>query len=303
MTEGPSRAPSVPVQGLSPQEAQALAERHGLTRLGTRPPFGQYVRDLWRRSSFLWTLSSAQSYARNHDNRLGQLWQLLNPALLIGSYFLIFGVLLGTTGSVSNRIGFLSIGVILFAYTSSVITRGAKSITSNLGLVRGLRFPRAVLPLSVTLTELIAAVPAFGLLVVVMLVTEETPSLRWLLLPVAIVLQTGILAGLAFIGARVVNASKDIGQLIPVVVRLLRYTSGVFFPVAQYADRLPGIWGDVLVYQPFALPLEAARQALMSPQDHPFDITTWWALAAWSVVLLVLGLVVFWRDEAKYGRG
>ncbi|OAB88389.1 phosphate ABC transporter permease [Janibacter melonis] len=303
MTEGPSRAPSAPVQSLSPSQAQALAERYGLTRLGTRPPLGRYVRDLWRRRSFLWTLSSAQSYARNHDNRLGQLWQLLNPALLIGSYFLIFGVLLGTTGSVSNRVGFLSIGVILFAYTSSVITRGAKSITSNLGLVRGLRFPRAVLPLSVTLTELIAATPAFGLLLVVMLVTGETPSLRWLLLPVAILLQTGILAGLAFIGARVVNASKDLGQLIPVVVRLLRYTSGVFFPVAQYAERLPGIWGDVLVYQPFALPLEAARQSLMSSQDHPFDLTTWWALAAWSIALLAIGLVIFWRDEAKYGRG
>ncbi|MEX1907762.1 ABC transporter permease [Janibacter sp. Y6] len=288
---------------LSSAEATALAQRHGLTELGTRPPFGRYLRDLWRRRAFLWTLSSAQSYAKNHDNRLGQLWNLLNPALLIASYFLIFGVLLGTTGSVSNKVGFLSIGVVLFTFTSSVITRGSKSVTSNLNLVRALHFPRAVLPLSVALTELIAALPAFALLLVVMVLTGETPSVRWLLLVPAILLQTGVLAGFALIGSRLVNASKDIGQLIPVVVRLLRYTSGVFFPVAQYADRLPGLWGDVLIYQPFALPLEAARQALMSPADHPFDLTVWWALAAWAVGLLAVGMVVFWIDEARYGRG
>lgn len=303
MTTGPSRAPLSPVPSLSSAEATALARRHGLTELGTRPPFGRYLRDLWRRRAFLWTLSSAQSYAKNHDNRLGQLWNLLNPALLIASYFLIFGVLLGTTGSVSNKVGFLSIGVVLFTFTSSVITRGSKSITSNLNLVRALHFPRAVLPLSVALTELIAALPAFALLLVVMVLTGETPSVRWILLVPAILLQTGVLAGFALIGSRLVNASKDIGQLIPVVVRLLRYTSGVFFPVAQYADRLPGLWGDVLIYQPFALPLEAARQALMPPADHPFDLTVWWALAAWAVGLLAVGVVVFWIDEARYGRG
>lgn len=301
MTSGPSRAPLPP--RLSSPEAESLARRHGLTPLGTRPPFGRYLRQLWRRRSFIWTLASAQSYAKNHDNRLGQLWTLLNPALLIASYFLIFGVLLQTTGSVSNKVGFLSIGVVLFAFTSSVVTRGSKAITSNLNLVRGLHFPRAILPLAVTLTELIASLPAFGLLLVVMVLTGETPSVRWLLLPLAIVLHSGVLAGCAFLGARIVNASKDLGQLIPVVVRLLRYTSGVFFPVAHYAERLDPPWDAVLVYQPFALPLEAARQALMSPADHPFDITVWWALAAWAVGLFAVGLLVFWVDEARYGRG
>lgn len=303
MTAGPTRAPHPPVPRLSSAEAAALAERHGLTALGTRPPLGRYLRDLWRRRSFLWTLSSAQSYAKNHDNQLGQLWNLLNPALLVASYFLIFGVLLKTTGTVENKVGFLSIGVILFTYTSSVMTRGAKAITSNLNLVRALHFPRAVLPLSVTLTELIAALPAFALLLVVMVLTGETPSLRWLFFPLAVLLQTGMLAGLALIGARIVNASKDLGQLIPVVVRLLRYTSGVFFPVAHYAQDLPDPWRVVVVYQPFALPLDAARQTLMSPSDYPFDATVWWSLAAWSVGLLVIGMVVFWGDEARYGRG
>lgn len=303
MTDAPERAPLAPVPGLPSTEAAALAKQHGLSQLGTRPPFLRYLREIWRRRSFLVTLSSGQSYAKHQENHLGQLWSLLNPALLIASYFFIFGVLLKTTGTVSNKVGFLSIGVVLFAYTSTILTRGSKSITSNLSLVRGLHFPRAILPIAVVLTELIAALPSFGLLFAVMLLTGESPSLRWLLFPVAVLLLSGVASGFAFIGARVVNASKDIGNLIPVIVRLLRYTSGVFFPVAHYADNLPAPWSGILVYQPFALPLEAARQSLMSPEDHPLDLTVWWALAAWAIVLPAIGIVIFWWDEARYGRG
>ena len=34
-----------------------------------------------------------------------------------------------------------------------------------------------------------------------------------------------------------VNASRDLGNLIPVAISVLRYLSGVFFPVAAAAER------------------------------------------------------------------
>lgn len=301
MTEAPERAPLPPA--LSSDEAAELAARHGLRTLSERPPLRRYLGDLWRRRSFVWTLSSAESYARNEDNHLGQLWAVLNPAMLIGSYFVIFGLLLNTQGGVENFIAFLAIGVVMFMFTSSVITRGVKAITGNLSLVRALHFPRAILPISVTLTELLAALPAFVLLFVLMFVTGETPDWEWLLFPVALALQGLALLGIAFIGARLVNASRDIGNLIPVTVRLLRYVSGVFFPVEHYAQNLPTVWHDLLVYQPFSLMLTIGRQALLTDAEHGVVLTDWLAMAAWGIGLACVGLVIFWRDEAKYGRG
>lgn len=301
MTEAPQRA-SIPPP-LTREEAAALAERHGLRTLGERPPFVRYLREVWGRRHFAWTLSSAQSYAKNEGNHLGQLWAVLNPALLIGSYFLIFGLILGTRGNIENYIGFLAIGVVLFGFTSSVVTGGAKAITGNINLVRALHFPRAVLPISVTLRELITNIPAFGLLAVVMLATGERPHLEWLLLPVAVLLQSLFLLGVALIGARVVNASRDLGNLIPVMVRLLRYVSGVFFPVAHYGERLGPTAGAILVNQPFALSLDLGRQALLGGEAHSVQPGQWLMMAAWGVGTLAVGLVVFWWDEARYGRG
>ncbi|WP_114204007.1 ABC transporter permease, partial [Janibacter anophelis] len=271
--------------------------------LSERPPLHRYLVDLWQRRSFVWTLSSAESYAKNEDNQLGQLWAVLNPALLILSYYAIFGLLLGTRGGIDNFVGFLSIGVVMFAFTSTVVTRGAKAITGNLSLVRALHFPRAILPIAVTLTEFIAALPAFALLFALMFLTGESPDWEWLLFPVAVLLQGIALLGFAFICARLVNISRDIGNLIPVVVRLLRYVSGVFFPVLHYAQSLPDAVGNVLIYQPFALMLTLGRQSLLGGEGFDVVLTDWLAMAAWALGLAAIGLVVFWWDEARYGRG
>lgn len=299
MTEAPSRASHPPAPSV--EEAAEIATRFGLRSLSERPQLGVYLKDLWSRRSFLWTLSSAESYAKNEENSLGQLWAVLNPALLIASYFLIFGLLLDTRGGIANYVGFLGIGVVMFAFTSAVITRGSKAITGRIGLVRSLHFPRAILPMSVTLTELLAALPAFGLVFVLMFATGERPEWKWLLFPVAVALQAIALLGFAFIGARLVNTSRDMANLIPVLVRLLRYVSGVFFPVVHYADRAPAVVAQVLTQQPFALMLTTGRQALLG--DQPLVLTDWLVMTAWAVGVVLVGLVIFWWDEAKYGRG
>lgn len=299
MTEAPARSP-LPA-ALTTDESRQLAQTHGLRSMNQRPPLRQYIADLWRRRSFLWTLSSAESYAKNEANHLGQVWAILNPAVLIGSYFLIFGLLLSTRGGIDNFIGFLSIGVVMFGFTSSVVTRGAKAITGRLGIVRSLHFPRAILPMSVTLTEFLATVPAFALLFVLMLATGERPDWEWLLFPVAVTLQAVTLLGFAFIAARLVNASQDMANLIPVVVRLLRYVSGVFFPVAHYVAGAPAVIQAVLTLQPFALMLTIVRQSLLG--SEPVVLSDWLIMTGWAVVIALVGLVFFWQAETRYGRG
>lgn len=296
MTPPPAGPAAGPV--LTLDEAAALAERHGLRPLGERPPLGGYLRELWARRSFLWTLSRAQSDATHTTNRLGGLWALLNPLLLIASYFFVFGVLLRQNNSIPNYIGFLSIGIVMYQFTSSVIQSGSRSISGGTGLVRALHFPRALLPLSVAVTELLRLLPALGVLMILMLLTGEWPTASWLLVPVTVGLQLLTLVGLALIGARLVNISPDMNNLIPVFLRIMRYVSGVFFVIH---DRLHGVLGEIMTYQPLAVTLNLTRDSLM----HTYDASPaeWVAAVIWAVTLPVLGMVFFWVDEAKYGRG
>ncbi|WP_076263096.1 ABC transporter permease [Intrasporangium flavum] len=296
VTTAPPPTPYAPAT-LTRAQAEALARAGGLEELGVRPPMRRYVRDVWRYRHLVWHLSSSQAYATNQNNHLGQLWAVLNPLLLVGSYYLIFGLLLKTRGGTSNYIAFLTIGIFVFGYTASALTAGARAVTANIGLVRALRFPRAVLPVSVTLTQFLVNVPAFLVLMVMVPLTGEPFSWHWFLFPVALGLQSLVNLGLVFFLARIVNAARDTNNLVPVVVRLARYVSGVFFSIPHYAGH--GLMSAVLLYQPLAVGMTTAREALMD--QYPLSWSSWVAAAVWGVVLCASGIVFFWRGEGRYG--
>jgi len=280
------------------EEFAELAATHGLKQSGVRPRLGAYFVDILRHRKFLWTLSSAESYARHQDNYLGQLWAILNPLFLATAYYLIFGMLLGTDGGTDNYVGFLIVGLFLFIYSAGNMTGTSKSVSKNLNLVRSLKFPRALLPLSVSLTEFIAVLPTLGVLLVILLLSGESLRLEWLLFPVVIVLHLLINVGVGLILARIVHSSRDLRNLVPIAVRLLRYISGVFFSIDYYAGA--GVIGVLMKYQPIALILDIARQSLL--QEFDIEPLTWVIAAAWALVLPIIGLVAFWSAEATYGR-
>lgn len=56
----------------------------------------------------------------------------------------------------------------------------------------------------------------------------------------------------------------------------------------------------MLEYQPVAVYLTLMRSVLL--QDVAVDPTMWLTGLAWAVVLFLVGFVVFWSAEEKYGR-
>ena len=126
----------------------------GLNRAGARLPLEEYTRRLWHRRWFVAAYSTASNAVGYERSFLGQSWQLLTPLLNILVYYLIFGLLLNTARGVPNFIAYLTVGVFVFSFCTSALNAGSKSITGNLGLVRALQFPRAVLPAAATLRVL-----------------------------------------------------------------------------------------------------------------------------------------------------
>jgi teichoic acid transport system permease protein len=286
------------IDRLGAGEAEAMAEEYGLHRIGVRRRLGAYLHDLWSRRHFIRVLASANAYARNQKNYLGQLWSVLNPILNAVVYFLIFGLILQTNRGVENFVAFLTIGVFIFGFTSSAIMAGSRAITGNLGLVRSVHFPRAVLPLAVVLTELIALLPALVVLCGIVLLTGEPITVDWLLFPVVVVLQWLFNTGCALVVARLVAQVRDLLNVIPFALRFLRYASGVFFNISAYVGDS---WiGLLMEYQPVAIYLTLARSALLSEGAH--DPVTWAFGVGWAVLFLVGGFLMFWRAEERYGR-
>ena len=294
MTSTPS-----PIQPpTSEAEAARLAARYGLRRVDRKPSLGEYVAQLWRNRAFITELASAKARSKNENNYLGQLWAALNPLMLAGAYYLIFGMLLRTDDGVDNFVGFLVIGIFLFAFFSAALTTGSRAIVDNQAMIRALRFPRAALPLSIAMAEIIALLPALVVMVVVIFASGEQPRWTWLLMPVAVALMFLFSTGIAMVGARVASDSRDLLNLIPLLTRLLRYISGVFFSISVYAGDGPV--GQALQYQPVAVYLDLVRWCMLADVEQKPIL--WVFGVGWAVLFVAGGLVLFWRAEHRYGR-
>ncbi|MEV0717616.1 ABC transporter permease, partial [Asanoa sp. NPDC050611] len=133
-------------------QPRQLAARHGLHVAGARPDLLSYTKQLWAYRHFITEYANAKVVAAFSTARLGQLWQILTPLANAGVYYLIFGVVLNTRHQVDSFIPYLCTGLFVFTFTSAVVQQGTSSIVGNLGLIRALHFPRAVLPIAVMLT-------------------------------------------------------------------------------------------------------------------------------------------------------
>ena len=296
MTDAAERALQAPGSSLA-----ELAARHGLARSGARPGLVDYFRSLWQRRHFIVTYARSRNEALYAGSGLGQLWQVLTPLLNAGVYYVIFGLLLNASRGVDNYPAFLIAGVFIFTYTQRSVTGGSRAITSNLGLIRALHFPRASLPLAAIVMELQQLLVATGVLLVLVLLTGEPLALGWLLLVPILVLQTLFNAGLAMVFARWTNRLRDLEQFLPFALRTWQYASGVFFSIAVVTQDMSVAVQVVLQFNPAVVYIELVRGTLIESHDAYWYA---WPLAlGWALVTFVVGFRYFYASEEAYGRG
>jgi teichoic acid transport system permease protein len=286
--------------GLEISMTEAQPPAPGLQRAGARLPIDEYSRRLWQRRWFVIAYATASNSVGYERSFLGQAWQVLTPLLNIVVYYLIFGLLLHTNRGVPNFIAFLSVGVFLFSFCQSALVTGSRAITANLGLVRALQFPRAVLPVSTTLVSLLQLVYSLLVMIPILLISGVTPTLRWLELVPAVALQALFCLGLTFTVARIGARIPDTAQLLPFVARVWMYTSGVMFSVQVFARGHASWVSNVLTINPGYTFLLLSRHALLT--GNPVTPRTWMVAAAWAFGLLTAGYLYFWRGEEEYGN-
>lgn len=271
-----------------------------LRRVGARPGLGRYLASLWEFRSFILFDSRSRIAGANSLNALGRVWMVLNPILDGAAYFLVFGLLLGTGRGIENFIAYLIVGVFLFRYTTAAISAGSRSISANLSIVRAFRFPRATLTIATNIRELMLFGPTLVVMIALILIIPPAEEItwRWLLMIPLLALQTLFNIGLSLLLARFVAHWADLGNLISFGTRIWLYLSAVFFSVQRFEHIPPLV--TAMHLNPMFCVLDIARQSLLYGADA--DPMRWIVLITWTAVLLVVGVVVFWRAEETYGE-
>lgn len=269
-----------------------LRDAHASAQLGA------YLRELWERRTYVWHVAINELRQRQITSVLGNLWHLLNPALTIGVYYVIFGLLLQTDRGVESFLVFLTVGLFIFQFTQKATIDGARSIVANKGIIKAIRFPRALLPISSTTTEFLAAVPTFAIMYLVAMLGGYSPNIRWLAIVPIIAIQFLFSLGAAMLAARATTHFVDTQQILPFIFRLILYASGVIFSVDAYVNA--DSWTRWLfTLNPVYCFITLARWAVMGGE---FRADLLLSCLVWTVALLIVGFVWFRAGEERYAR-
>lgn len=269
-----------------------------------RAELASQVRELWARRETIQFLVSSQLKEGHRDKLLGNLWNILDPLLLMAVYYLVFGVALRLGGDDPlHFLAYLYIGVLVWRFLDASIQQSTQVIRGNRGLVHEIRFPKSILPIAACLARAYDLI--WGLLVLVLVLAAAKPfsadfalpltaNLLWA--PYLLFLQMAFVIGLAFFAAYLGAFYADTSNVAGAGLRLWFFASPVFYYVSGPHATVPAGFSRILLLNPVAGFLEGQRAVLIHgqmPEQLPY-------LTLVSLLTLAGGFGLFSRGEGAF---
>ena len=253
--------------------------------------------DLRRFWSLTWTLAATDYKLRFYGSVLGYVWMLARPFLFFGVIYFVFSEIAGLDANVEHYGVYILFALVLFQFFGEATSGCVQCLVARENLLRKMRFPRLVIPLSVVTTATLNLGATLVAVVIFALVTGVYPTWGWLELPLIIVLMGVFATGVGLLLASLYIPFRDVQPIWDVFSQLLFYAS----PVLYVATHVPEQWQDWYLMNPIATLLTEMRAAVIDPDaPHPWEIVDPVLLlipAGIVVVAFVLGLLVF-RQQA-----
>jgi ABC-2 type transport system permease protein len=294
---------------MSALQTPASAEPVARTTLrpGTEPIKGPSAlgNDPRRLARLTWTLAITDFRLRFFGSVLGYLWQLMQPLLLFGVLYAVWGVLLDFSGPEKFYGVALLTGIVLFTFLSEATNSSVRSIVNREPLVRKIEFPRAAVPLSAVVTALMNLGLNLIPVVVFLLTAGGRPRWSWFEVPVIVAMLTIWIVGLAMLLSAAFVRYRDVEPIWTVSLQILFYGTPIFYTLSTVQEKSGEAWvSTLLMCNPFAAALQQFRHAFVDPSHQSAAQALgsgWWLVVPLGIVALTfaLGATVFGRMAPK----
>lgn len=220
---------------------------------------------------------------------LGFAWSLGNPLVVILTYYVVFTWILPTN---QDRFALhLVTGVVHWMLFAQIAQQSCDWLIRNQNLIRKIRFPRLLLPISG-----VATVGVFWLVAMVVYAATfpllggvVTRAIAWY--PVVVVSYVALIVGLGLILSVLQVVVRDTRHLVDVLIPLLFW----FTPIVWMTSSLPPGVAELVAYNPLAPYFDSFTGILHDGVvPHTSNLVVCMALGAG---VLAVGLAVFRRVD------
>jgi ABC-2 type transport system permease protein len=209
------------------------------------------------------TLARSEFKLRYFGSVLGYFWSLMRPLLFFGVLYFFFTEIVKVGKGVPHYGVYLLTGIVLWTYLAEATGNSVSCLVSRESLLRKIRFPRMVIPLSVSLTA--AFNLGVNMIVVFVFATANgvSPQASWVeLLPIVVgfvVFATGIgmLLSAGFVRFR------DVAPIWEVLLQAWFYCSPIMYLAIEYRRQFGPTVAHLAMINPVALLLTQTGHALI----------------------------------------
>lgn len=239
---------------------------------------------------------------------LGPVWFVVQPALTVIMYMIVFGGIAGIPTDGVPRPLFYLAGTAMWTYFSSCLGKTSNTFVTNAGIFGKVYFPRLVMPVADVISNLLRLAIQFGFFVIVYAVyalvdPDCAAHLTWyaLLLPVLIVMSAGLALGFGMIISSMTTKYRDLQVLFSFFVSLWMYATPIVYPLSQTNSmRWLGIPVHTLMcLNPVTSIIETFKYGFLGAGEF----VGWrWLIYSFifMMVLLALGIVVFNKVQKSF---
>jgi ABC-2 type transport system permease protein len=285
--------------------------------------------ELWRARELFSFLVRKEIKVKYKNSFLGFLWSMLNPALTLAVFYVLFTFFL--PNGIPSFVLYMFSAILLWNLFQTSVMSATTSVVNNAGIVKKVSFPREILAFASVGASVVFFLFQAAVMILFLLGFWHRPAwpLLWLL-PLALLAMVTFATALSVFLSAVNVYLRDTQHLVEVVLMAWFWAVPGIYPYAGRVQQelvrhtLFGIPGSHLIWLYFANPITPpvmtfqrvlynVRHALNTQPPHaPLQVMatygTGWYVASdlivfgVSLVLLLLALVVFGRLEGNFAE-
>lgn len=205
--------------------------------VAARVTMGQRLMTLWRSRELLVHMVRTELKVKYKGSVLGFLWSMLNPALTLVVYYIVF------TKVIPSRIPdfalYLFAGLLAWNLLSTSIQDATATIVSNAGIVKKVAFPREILALSSVGAGIVFFALQTVVLVIALLGFRYQPAYAYLPVTLLAVVDLVVFASALSVFLSAVNVYlRDTQHLVAVVFIVWFWAVPIIYPYQRIASFL-----------------------------------------------------------------
>ncbi len=255
-------------------------------------------RSMWRNRGLIRTLVRRDILSRYTGSFGGAFWTLLNPLIMMLTYFFVFGIVLKQTfPSDPSRTGFalyFLAGMLPWLAFNEAVARAPFIMIEHRNFIKKLVFPVETLPINIVAAGLVTEFFGMILFALALLLIRGRVPFSVVYLPLIVIPQVLLTTGISWFLAALGVFVRDLGQVIGYLLTVLMFITPIFYS----EEHLPKVAGDLQKVNPMFTLVHSYRAVLLESSPPNWTSLGWLALA--SAVIFLLGHAWFYKLRKSF---